>query len=459
MKTITHIVLPIVILMGIVGIVAYVTQNTQRSPKSLTIESANESKPPPPPKLISFVESLDASTEQEPPEQFEAEATNHKDFVFYSTQENNIRLTADYQSCKCTTVELGTLSMSEDELAAIDKSPSLSGYCRLVAAMNSMTFASLPSGVDDKEPGTLIPGAPKGKPKRPYILRVVKRKIQDEQLGKLDSIKIRIGARVDGSSVKSNIDKAISYVVIAPAGIFPATIVDMGEIGAGGERAIACYVYSGTRDQLSFTPRLAGADGGETTEPCAEISPLTTLSPEERDILPKTYVGPNATGHIRCAYRFTITLHERRGDNLLEIGPLKRHLVITFTAGAGELPITTMTSRVEAIVHGPIHVLNGDERGRIPLGTYKSNRGTSRIVRLASDDPKLDIEVDGTSDPKLKATLRPPTVDSRKEWEMLVEVGPDAFVGDLPGSTMITLRTVGPNPRRMRIPVTGKGER
>ncbi len=462
MKSLTHIVLPIVILMGVVGVVAYMTQNTKR-----TVTNTTDTTPAVTPtqttsvKLIKFIEpDAVVSPEDEFPTEVEYPSKNHKDYPFYSTQSDSIRLTADFQSCKCTTVELGTLAMADDELSELERHPSLTGYCRLVNAMNTMKFAPLPSGADDKEPGTLIPGAPPGKLKRPYILRIVwEAKNPPDPTGRTDALKVRIGARLDGTNVKSTVDRSIPFVVVPSAAAMPQTI-EIGELNTAGKRSIDCYIFSGTRDHLSFKARLAGADGGDSVEPCADVSTPVELTAEERKQLPDVFEKKISAAIFRCAYRFSLTLHEHRGDNQLEIGPLSRRLVVTFDTPPGEEPIEDMRILTTALVRGSIRVLNGDERDRIPLGIYKFDRGASTIVRIGSDDAKLDLVVEHTSDPKLKATLRPPTiVEGRKEWEMLVEMEPNAFVGPLPNSTLIMLKTVGKNPRRIRIPVTGKADR
>jgi hypothetical protein len=472
MKTLTHIVLPIVILMGIVGVVAYMTQNTQRSPSKSSPGSTQIVASAPRVRLISVAGSADASagddladeqdaqTSEQRPEEIEFPSKNHRDYVFHSIHQGDIRLTY-VKNCKCSTVELGTLAMSDDELAALAKDPSLTGFCHLAQAMNSMTFAPLAEeGVADEQPA-VIPGVPAGKPKRPFVLRIIwEAKAPPDPLATSpDTVQIKLIARAGDSAATSNTDLAIRYYVVPSAGFAPANI-DMGELYAGGSQSFTAFVFSGTRDRLKLDLSLSGPDGPKTAEPCAEISPCVELTPEERDKLPEMLGKEFKSAKFRCAYRFTITLHEQRGNNVLELGSLSRRLMIHFDTEAGESAIGDATLPLKVLVHGGVRLLDGDAQGRIPIGTFRSDRGTSRTVHLRSEDPKFEIELEQTTDPKLKASLGPPALnDGHKEWEMRIQIDPDAFVGDLPHATAVLLRTVGPNARRMRLPVTGKADR
>ncbi len=461
MKTLTHIVLPIVILMAVVGVVAYITQNTQRSSSFKPDSGVQPSAPSAPPvEYISFFgEELPAlnesDLEERRPEEIEHPSTNHRDYFFYSKQPTDFRLSY-IKNCKCTNLEIGMLPMSDEELAALDAHPNLTKFSGLAAAMSSMKFEPLPEGDDNQVSGTIIHGSPPGKLKRPYVLRVAwKSQSPADPLSKADTIQVKLFARGEGSPLPTKTDIYIKSIVVPSAGFYPPNF-DLGELTTGGTQSAECYVFSGTRDRLSVKLTLAGADGPGSVEPCAEISPCVPLTREELEKLPQMLGKDFAAAKFRCAYRFTITLHEQRGNDVLELGPLDRRL----TADFDQKEINPGTLHVKALVRGGVRLLNGDSRDRIPLHVFKSARGTAARVRLRADDPKLEIAVERTGDSKLKATLGSPVViDGRKEWDLDVVVEPNALVGIIPETAVVILKTVGPHPRHMRIPLAGIAER
>jgi hypothetical protein len=72
----------------------------------------------------------------------------------------------------------------------------------------------------------------------------------------------------------------------------------------------------------------------------------------------------------------------------------------------------------------------------------------------------VDLEIAATSSAKLHATLsKPQLVEGQRQWQLAVEMEPNSLVGPMPEGTMITLRTKGPNPRILRIPVAGRADR
>jgi hypothetical protein len=467
MKTLTHVVLPLAILMAIVGVVGYITQNTSRSP-----DLPGRTKPADNPTTgdaLTFDDPVDLDARAR---EVEFQSHNTKDFWFHSNQEKPLELSLEHKSCTCTDVFIGTFAVSDAEWQDMtagwntasrgnewklpSETLSLTNLCRLVGALE---FTPLFNMRESKGKGLPLPATAPGKTPRPYLLRMNwEAKKLPQEMQTAEQLSVKLGALVEGAPAMARFDKDFSYVVVPSVGFFPPS-VDLGEISANGSRSLDCIVWSVTRDHLSFKARMLGIDGNYRGEPCAEISEPVEMPLAERERLPASFGKEFAKTHFRSAYRFTLILHEHRGDDQLEIGPLSRQMVISFTTGRGEAALEDLKPTASALVRGPIRVLTGDDRGKVYLGTYKFDRGKTIFVRLAADDPKMELTKDTVSD-NLVVTIGAPTiVDERKEWEMKVEMKPNGILGDLPASTMIVLKTVGPNPRRLRIPVTGKADR
>ena len=466
MKTLTHIVLPIVILMAVVGIVAYMTQNTTRSDTKPNARNSAAAVPAAPEaEFVAFtgeqlpVTSEELLIEEKRMEEIEPHSKNVRDYVFYSTQATPFRLSY-VKNCKCTTVDIGTIELSDEQLEAIGNHPSLTGYVDLAKALSSAKFTPLPEGEDSQKSGVLIAKALPGKVKRPYILRIIwdAKEPDDPKMPSPETVQVRLYARAEGSSALAKTDVYIRSVVVPPVDFAPKAF-DLGEVEPGSPQTVNCVFFSGTRKHLDATMRLTGANGKNSTEPCAEFSPCIPLPQDERDALPSKLGKMYALAKFQSAYAYSFTLHEKLGDNEMELGSLVRRVIIHFNTPPDEAPIEDVSLPVSFSVRGGVHLLNGDSNARFPLGRFKSERGTSMIAKLHADDPKLEIKVEQVNDPKIKATLRSSsTAEGGKDWELVVDVEP-GVIGQLPPNTTVLLQTVGAKPRRMRIPLTGFGDR
>src|SRR5262245_25711355 len=113
MKTLTHIVLPIAILMGIVGVVAYITQHTKTDAPKLPsgADQMGEKKGP----AIVFDDRITLENLDSRPVEVEYLGHGHKDFWFHTAQEKDVRLGLIRKSCTCSDVDLGRFDVSDAE--------------------------------------------------------------------------------------------------------------------------------------------------------------------------------------------------------------------------------------------------------------------------------------------------------------------------------------------------------
>jgi len=454
MKSMLQVVVPIAILMGVVGLVAYFTQFTDRKPPGLPVEGVSA---PTDGEPLSFNESLADLERKRPVEVEYLSKDNRRDAWMYTSQESDVKLALNYKSCTCTDVTLIRFHLTHDEWDAIDKEPSLGGLARLAGSATEARIGDV-----SKSEFVTIPGTPKGKKPLPYILRMnweAKEIPGDADALRTLSIKV-IAQAGDGAYVDYN--RELKYLVVPSVGMYPL-MTDFGEISPNGRREAQFYFWSFTREHLAISGRVTiPASGSDPlVEPCAEFSPFEELTKAERTLLP-SQLGKDYEKMPTplCAYRVTLTLHERRGEHQLELGPISRRLAFAFKTSDEERRIEDLRGVVTAVVRGEVNVLNGDENGRVSLGIYKYDRPRKILVRLGAQNPAVEIEVESTNDEKITAKLKPAkVVDGRKEWELEVDVAANYYLGEFPPTTLVILKTLGPNARKLRIPLIGKTER
>lgn len=455
MKSFLKVVVPIAILMGVVGFGAFLTQNTSNDLASNNKPVNADTEPAKGEPLTFDVDPL--ATEQAAIE-VEYMAHAHKDYWCHTKQERDVKLSLISKSCTCSDVLLGRFDIPAaewDALAARDLT--LNDWCRLATAVK---FDKV--GMAGEERLT-VAATPAGKSPRPYILRVTwQAKKTPQEMKEQGGISVKIAAQTEGTTAQSVITKDNPYNVVPAVGVFPFD-VDLGEVGVGSSQRAEIIIWSPTRLKLRPKLRLASSIRNDQPEPCAEFTTPVPFSPEELEGLPAS-LGPDfAKINPRCAYRFSLILHERRGEHQLDIGPLGRMMVISFETMAGEQIIEDVKVPVLGSVRGDVMVQGGDDRGRVSLGVWRTSRLAWKEVYLLTQDSKLELDPNVvTSTPKIKASLgnREKTAEGYR-WPLRIESPPNSFQGELKidiPAPIVFVQTKGPNVRRIRIPIHGTAE-
>lgn len=451
MKSFLRVAVPIGVLMLIVGIGSYLTQNTSRSKTTIDIPIQEDDTVTTQGQPLTFVVE-DVDVEDRAPIEVEQGSKNHKDYWFYTTQPEDVKVGVLYTSCTCSKLQLGSFNLTQEEVDQLERSPSLTLFCKAAA---SSRFEDLPDARMNQYARVLA--TPKDHVPRPYILRVhfeAKEAGAEPGTSKLLSFKISAGLERGAPSTYS---QEFGFQVVPGAAIFPINI-DLGELTAGGTVYQDVYVWSVTREQLHPKMMLTATRGRNESEPCAEFSAPEPLSPSELAELPKLF-GPEM-GRVKPigASRFRMFLHERRGEHQLDIGPLNRQLIVKFDTPEGKA-LPEVRSNVSAYVRGEARLLSGDENGRVQLGSFRYDRGKTVLVRVGTTKPDLNLEYDSVSDEGIVVSpLSAPKQEGiNRVWEFQVQVKPNAYLGEL--RQTVFLRTTGPNPRRLRIPLIGSADR
>lgn len=230
-------------------------------------------------------------------------------------------------------------------------------------------------------------------------------------------------------------------------------------VGEFRENAIAqrtMYVVSFTRTYLNL--QLTSA----SPTPCVSWTKPVPVTDEEKAQLSAFVRGKDESlRRVKAAYRFDVTVKERTeiqkdgGKEIrqLDLGPID-HKINVEDVTAGNLNV-----EVSGRVLGDITILGGADAGRIDFGTFSADQGASKSVSLLADRPGFDlVHAENETMPNyLKVKFEPlkNTPDGRKQWRLQVSVPKQMLYGSFADSSAVVLKTVGPNPRRLRFPVRG----
>lgn len=269
----------------------------------------------------------------------------------------------------------------------------------------------------------------------------------------------RKGAEKNGTmtviGVETNVVPAFQPMRREGSQFFPAREVPVGELRENSTVKQTIYLVSTTRSYLLYTI------DSERPSPCITWSDPVPVSDEEFIALSAHARGDeNAIRRIKSAYKVELTVRERTEVTTggkkevvqLDLGPVDRKLTVAgVDAGSWGLVL-------KGRVLGEITMQNSDA-GKIDLATFASDLGASRDVTLFADRAGLDLElVKAETMPNyLQVRLEPrkDLPDGRKQWMLRVTVPKGALHGSLPDTSAVVLKTVGANPRRLRIPVRG----
>src|SRR5262249_19945175 len=256
MKTNLQIAFGIVVLMGIVVLAAYLTQNTV----STAITTKNEEKIPPHtvPMLIFNREIADWRPEIFPldPEQdrlkfiHAVELGSKNNYIFWARnpQTAPVEMLRKAASCTCADLEYALFSPAAwsewqrtEALSATIHGlggPDALGPLAVTNLLGSVTWAKLP-GIDDKRPYPLVT------PTEPAMLRVsFQPKKPSEQNG--DSLMVTIRGQ-QPTGVNDDKQLMVKYETVPSLGFFPP-VLDVGEMGGDGKVDAMLLVWTVTRE-------------------------------------------------------------------------------------------------------------------------------------------------------------------------------------------------------------------
>lgn len=368
--------------------------------------------------------------------EYETHVRGHFDFWFTNSGSKPVRMVMREKSCQCTDVSMAMAkgesvrmlvqAAAEDVLAG-----PLGLACILPAAhAQQLVYAAPNTGELDWKAvdiSTEIPPGAGG-----WVRLGWKR----EQFGP-----VRLSAdmltEADSGSMVTRLE--------VPLVLYPAVAVmpkepDVGVLRVGSEARHEFVLWSATREQFPVNVQNTG-------DPCVTLGEPKPLTDRERDAFYQQHKV-----RIRSGFKVPIIVREQVGDTRLDLGPFTRRIDIATVPEIDPLPVV-----VHGVVRGDFNV--ADNRDRVALGTFESDKGKTTTFTLTTDRGGQELEVAEVPD-YLEAKI----VDSKPTgsghlWRLQVKVLPGRYQGELPPDCALVLTTKGDSPRRIRIPVSGNAYR
>lgn len=287
-----------------------------------------------------------------------------------------------------------------------------------------------------------------GTPEKPG-LGIVQLQLKASQNGSREP-KVAIKASVDDEP-PTTYELQMNFMVVGNFAVRPQTI-DVGELAEGStSRPQEIICWSATRDFGDrFPPPILRP---HEDDPFVTIStPVRMTSDELEKLNAQISAEMKWTNRTLAAYRYGVTVHRELNGKTADIGPFAK---VIYVAGAhGEKSSVT----VNGTVTGVIRLAEGKT---VDFGTYEARFDKILRTTLLSNRSDMELEVvSGETKPRfLVATLDTATVEGgAKIWKLILKVAANqGFQANWSG--VVVLRSTGPNPITIRIPVTGNGIR
>src|SRR5262249_34725964 len=146
-------------------------------------------------------------------------------------------------------------------------------------------------------------------------------------------------------------------------------------------------------------------------------------------------------------YRVDVIVRDQPPEAPLDWGAFHRKIVIK--TDKPDIPPSEIS--INGRMRGAVTVgVPGGVTDKVVLFSFPASDGKKETIPLSSTSPGLKLEVDRYSPSYLHVDLQD---HKNGEWELRVEVPPNRLMGALPNGSAVILKTVGPNSRRIHIPI------
>ena len=381
--------------------------------------------------------------------QFEVNTEAHRDFWFSNPNNVPFKLGIESQTCKCSRVEAITrkaaapeeLQRWEDILASKEKGGPLEVFAQTApGAKVERGEPKLEWVAMHRESTGTRDGSIAVEPHAAGLVRLFW-KVQKPGPERL-SATLWTQPQTGGPSSRDYPKLEVTFTGVGALYVDPPQVT-VEDLMPREKRQLVFWCFSPTRAEFDLKAEVQKRD--KSRDPCF-VTSVRPMSAEER----KETTERLKTGALH-GYRVQVDVHERLDEKVqLDLGLFRRRLVLT-------TPIEPEAGAdIGGVVRGEVSVGAGDERDRVPLGSFDSARGARKEVLLTVAEPGVQLE------PKpfeiepdyLQVKLVPDSVDA-STWRLRVVVPPNAAQGNIRGQVMIRVQTPGNPPRRIRIPVMG----
>jgi hypothetical protein len=307
-----------------------------------------------------------------------------------------------------------------------------------------------------------IPAAPGGNHLIPGQWGIFELQFQIEGLTSAKRLDAYYTVQVDGSPVTG---QALLSVVFDGVDSFDVTpkLQNVGDLTEYTEpRTFEFIVYSSTRGPDHTGPN----EYGDLAPPVVDIrmpgnvgspGPFISVSPAVRltDVeLMKVFeqVSTKRPIRVESAYRYTVTVKPKVGEERLDLGLLEREIYLALPDSREPKVV-----HVRGMVKGPVWLDNS--RTDIDLTTYRAPEGTSQTIRLICEERDAELAlVESECRPKFvqfELKKLPPAAD-RGYYELRIQVPKNSPTGSWNG--IVKLEIKGSRPQPIRIPIRGSAK-
>ncbi|MFN4260726.1 MAG: hypothetical protein ACK4RK_15625 [Gemmataceae bacterium] len=213
--------------------------------------------------------------------------------------------------------------------------------------------------------------------------------------------------------------------------------------------SVEFWVWSATRCRFTLVPRAAAPDPWWQTT----VQPLTR--DECRDLAQQLALAFGPTS-VTSAYRVVARGRDvDKAGQLPDWGKMTRHLVLDSDASSEPVRIV-WTGRVV----GPVQLGRGSDGDGIDLGNFPLATGTRHTIQLSTEQRDVTMRVERVHPAYLQVQLlEMPMQHGRSHWQLQVAIPPDRVSGPLPDDSAVYLSLSDLSQRLLRIPVSGVGYR
>src|SRR5262245_33786267 len=180
-------------------------------------------------------------------------------------------------------------------------------------------------------------------------------------------------------------------------------------------------LWSPTRDQLDLALHEAGKDPLFTIE----AKPLDEAG---RADLQEKLAGDNIITRVHAGWHVTVWIHEKRDGRQMPLGHFFRTIEVKPAGVADEIP----PLRVSGYVKGDVDVGGIDDLGKIDLKAFSAKDGTRKTIYLwASRDTEMELEAVNPAAIEVKLSKSKDPPGAKQKWILNVVVPPNQVFGVL----------------------------
>jgi hypothetical protein len=373
--------------------------------------------------------------------EYELNSTSVFDFWFRNNNAFPVEMGLEKKSCKCTRVE--ALVLTEDEDSALPEAVKQPDSMEASPRGDVHFFRDEPARWQalmdprEKEHTTVtVPASRSG---------VVRLSWKGEKLGPV-RVTATFWVQLEGNPRTRGgyAELQVPAKVVDPIQVNPPDAVKIPDLEPGQHQVVEFLCWSSTRPRFTLTAKV------DPQHPCY-LPQCTSLAGAEFKKAAAA-LKDKTQAEALCAYRVVVTVNERIADgHQLDLGPFLHK--VNLASDLADFPV--VSPQIRGVVRGEVKVGTEDDRDKIVLKAFSAKKGIALSVPVETSVPGLKLELESKSPAFLEARLT--SGDEPMHWNLEVKVPPNQCFGRLPPDSAVILKTQSQHPRRIRIPVLGKG--